>query len=169
MLTEDQFKARALGCHIKDCDGMHIPNVPLMRKIVEKVQNDPTSWEQGGWVTVKLPGYKAPSFSEKTGIVRRDSAMLHECKTAYCVAGHAVMMSEDPFALVPAVSPLFLDAGVETVPSNKTERGYDARERAMHELGLTWLEAGRMFAGCNSWSDVKRAMNAVAALVDDRL
>lgn len=155
MLTEQQFKDRANDCPIEDCDGMHIPNVPLMRKITDYIKANPQTWYQRLWAVVIPKGKLVPYYSPSRDLVVRESAQANACGTAYCIAGHAAMMSEDP-----------LKFNGET-PTSDTVQGYTAPERARHELGLSSIEAGRLFSGDNSWGRIKKLMNQYAALVDD--
>lgn len=91
-------------------------NVPLLRKTLEHITEHRQEWYQGAW------------------------AIRTECGTAYCLAGHAVVLSGHEIR----------------VPEGEYQLGYATAsgeyvsEVAMEELGLTEWEAERLFAEHNT-------------------
>jgi hypothetical protein len=167
MLTEAQLAERRTNCPIEGCDGTHVPNVPLMRKILDRIREDPNSWHQRDWAIA--PGdqgvINVQVYDPETGnVYPTDKTRSLEvrngvCETAFCIAGHAAMLSEDP---------LDWDGGLK-VYRTSTISGWEVNERAMHELGLTVVEADALFWGGNSWTAVKEFFRQYASIAGDEL
>jgi len=172
MLTDEQIAERRsqTNCEIDGCDGAHIPNVPLMRKILDRIREDPNSWWQATWAigpgdsllgeNMRVMGYDPKlDLVFETDIVRELEVRNGVCETAFCIAGHASMLSEDP--LIWNQDTMMFD--------NATVSGYEPSERGQHELGLTDHEADVLFEGDNTWKDVKRMLTEYAAIVGDTI
>jgi hypothetical protein len=169
VLSEKEIRERAKFCPVKDCTG-HTPNVPMMRKILDAIRNNPNSWEQRVW-GLKLDGYNpkeddslyfAKEYDPETDLVKESNSELlsseANCGTAYCIAGYATYFSDQEFKTRPG-SP-YLD---------RTKDGYSVETYAQHELGLTVEEAQELFDGDNDWNDVKALMRKYAAIVGEEL
>lgn len=150
-----------LRCVVPDCDGTHIPNVPMLRKIWEHINMHPEEWDQTSWgkkiVEKVLPRDQRGRFTTGSQTV---------CRTSFCVAGHAVNM-----------------AGISILGENVSdvvqlhwtnERSVDGdrieiRQYAAHILGLTGEEANYMFSAKNTLRDVRRYMERACKAVGDTL
>ena len=103
------------------------PNLPLLRKVLDHIDAHPDEWNQSMWATET------------------------ECGTAYCVAGHAVAMTEgvifDEFGYGPAESLCWTDG-------------------AQKALGVTDDEGLSLFYAGNTRADVQRAAERIAAADD---
>jgi len=165
-MTETRLAGRQTECMVSGCDGYHVPNLPLLRKILDQIRNDPASWFQGDWATYYVQGSDVPIYDEANDYVFKGGQVLEEpCKTAFCIAGHAAMLSGDPLK-----SEMRVIRGVQ-IPLyvEETISGLSASDRAMHELGLTGAEASNLFYGVNGWSEIKRHAAQIAAVVGETL
>lgn len=99
-------------------------NVPLLRKTLEHITAHPTEWNQEYW---------GRTFNNE-----RDEV----CGTAYCLAGHAVVMTGHTLT--------FSNGGY----SHFTDQGEEIGEVAERELGLTYDEAYELFHDQNSLFDL---------------
>lgn len=109
------------------------PNLPLLRKILDHIDAHPEEWSQANWFT--------PT----------------ECGTAFCVAGHAVAMTEGVIGIGGWMEPA-------------SGEGWQAAGR--RALGLTAEEADDftgLFGANNTRADVQRWAEAIAARAGERL
>lgn len=165
-MTETRLDGRQTVCMVPDCDGYHVPNLPLLRKILDQIRHDPASWYQGDWASIYTRGTGVPIYDEAHDYVYKDAQVLEEpCKTAFCIAGHAAMLSDDPLR-----SEMKTINGVQIPRYDEyTISGLTANERAKHELGLTHEEAHHLFYGANTWDDIKFHATDIAAVVGETL
>ena len=142
--------------NLDDYACVHIPNVPLMRKVLDTIRADPSSWWQRSWgiSSVEL----SPSmYDAETDTVVTSLFATTKCGTAFCFAGHALQTTDDPVKLEPGTS------------SHYTQSGESIRQAAMHELGLLECEGDALFAAENEFDDLKRICRDLAAKVGDVL
>lgn len=157
LLSDNQLKIRRLNtfCDIPGCSGIHIPNVPLMRKIMDQIRAVPESWDQDSWVN------NHPNLGlEYDPVTDRMLNVSHEtapCETSFCIAGHAAMLSDDPLFSYRWGNQHKSGIGYK----NYTVSGLPARIRATHELGLTTFEADQIFDGRNDWQRIKRLVRQI--------
>lgn len=115
---------------------MPVPNLPLLRKVLDHIDAHPEEWDQ--W----------------------QFARVVSCGTAFCVAGHAAVMS----GAEPVFSP-----GSDRTCTFRTAEGWtvDVESYARDLLGLTPDEAsvvdGGLFDTANDRADVQRIAEAIAA------
>lgn len=102
------------------------PNVPLLRKVWEHVKERPADYRQEKWV----------SLAEGS------------CGSAYCFAGHALLMSGHELRLQDRwTTGMILDG--------KPTDGYGVANAAAKELGLPFTVADEIFRGYNSLDTIK--------------
>lgn len=120
------------------------PNLPLLRKVLEHIDAHPEEWRQGSWAS---------------GAV---------CGTAYCVAGHALVMDGTHVLTYDPHWGLKVD-GLDYVTDSDGDEieapGYFGRE----VLGLTHGEGLALFAGGNSRETVQLIAERVAERAGERL
>lgn len=105
-------------------------NVELLQKTLHYIETHPDEWLQDSW-------------AEKTG-----------CNTAYCFAGHAVVL---------AGHKILWDMDDDT--ATFVEDGRLIEYVATQELGLTVLQAGELFSGSNSLQDLRDVVAEILAEV----
>jgi hypothetical protein len=163
-LTAEQRADRRVHVCVKGCDLLHPHiNVPLLRKIKSEIEAHPETWNQEIWVTTQI-GYKFsrkffPNSNRMGALKAQEQA--NSCGTAFCVAGHAAMLSGDPLA-----SGLIDGFRIYT---SQTESGDSVQTRGLHELGLTLNEAGELFNGSNTWGRIISLFRSLAALEGEEL
>lgn len=128
------------------------PNLPLLRKVLDHIDAHPEEWNQMSWARnfALADGFWSVSKSEIESATGREL-----CDTAYCIAGHAVAMTE----------------GIEWTkdgygtPASGAD-WYDAGARA---LGIESWEAAALFDSGNDRTDVQAAAERIAARAGERL
>jgi len=131
------------------------PNIPLLRKAVEWVEEQDAlpeidrEWWQGGYVTP--PNYMADHLvrmvwnSDGTRVNNEQLNQIRaHCGTAYCVAGWVGMHADSRYTTTDVVD------------------GIHVRYVAITELGLTDEQAGALFDGSNSATQVRRIAEKIA-------
>lgn len=113
------------------------PNLPLLRKVLEHIDAHPEEWYQSSW-----------------GIHTPQSA----CGTAFCVAGHAVMLSGEGYTFAPDGE--FYDSA---------ELPVHPAEEAQKLLGLLDEEGDFLFAGSNTREHVQSIAEDIAMRASERL
>lgn len=124
-----------------------IPNLGLLDRIMEKIQEKPEEWDQAWWA----------------GEVRNDEGEV--CGTSHCVAGWACAMNEaykidyaSESLRVPETDPLSYKAqygeGMEGPNPTPGLSRASFSEVAERDLGLTTYEADGLFDGDNDLDDV---------------
>jgi hypothetical protein len=114
------------------------PNVALLRKTLEHIENHPQEWNQGTW----------------------------HCGTIACFAGHAVIIDGGQFAddwRAPFVAERPDDPGDAFREFGCGAGQIHIADRARHVLGLTQAEADDLFAAANTLDDLREQ---VARLID---
>lgn len=120
-----------------------IPNLPLLRKVLDHIDAHPEEWNQAAWMT------------ETT------------CGTACCIAGHAIVF-DGTHTLTVANDDVLVD-GVSMV-RGEDGRWHDAAAIVGAKvLGLTEDEAGDLFHGWNGRADVQHFAERIAARAGERL
>ena len=97
-------------------------NLPLLWKVYDHIVAHPEEWYQGNWA------------------VQVEDSM---CGTAFCFAGHAVMMSH------PDAEPVWEEGSAEEVTLDDGRRE-GIMELAADDLGLDEIDAESLFCGTNS-------------------
>ncbi len=144
--------------HDVDAEEPPVPNLPLLRKILDKIDTDPESWVQGCW---------GMEWNSITGDIiadqHRQLGRAHTaCGTAYCIAGHA--------AILTGWKPSTWSLG----EASAYWEHEDGRERRISvigrdALGLTGEEAEMLFSGGNSRAEVQLLAEIIAARAGERL
>jgi hypothetical protein len=127
------------ACCVIGCDQNHIPDLSLLRKVFDQIQNDPETWDQKNW------------------------ARKYACNTAYCVAGHAAVMSGHEIRWGRAV---IASGTTETLTVSGAH--LSVPEVARHELGLDEVEANILFSGSNTLDMIRGCCVIIAARVGER-
>src|SRR6478609_3488156 len=111
-----------------------VPNLPLLRKVLEHIDAHPEEWRQDSWAT-------------------RTSASA--CGTAFCFAGHAVVLAGGELLWDKETGVAF----EVTMPDGSTSRIAAAAREA---LGLTCVEASDLFYAVNARQTVQFLAEAIA-------
>ena len=118
------------------------PNMPLLRKVLDHIDAHPDEWYQSFWAI--------------RGDLAVDRGVTSDCGTAYCIAGHAVMITghgvDWAWAGGGGLESTVLCTDGQTIP-----------DVARAELGLTRDEAEWLFQENNDRAGVQRAAEAIAA------
>lgn len=104
-------------------------NVELLRRVLEHITAHPETWNQGVW-----------------------AAGAKGCGTAYCAAGHAVVMTGhkiDWASAYDGVAEFVIDEGITNPAWHPT-----ISEVAEAELGLTYEQAEELFEGDNTLAEL---------------
>jgi hypothetical protein len=124
-----------------------VPNLPLLRKAVEWVEEQAAKPE-------RHRGWYQPAWRETASELDRD------CGTCYCLAGHVVESSGATWLDDETVAP---------EPGDFPEKYEFVGHRARLLLGLTRDEGHSLFRGVNSAADIRRIAERIAARAGDRL
>lgn len=121
-----------------------VPNLPLLRKVLDHIDAHPEEWNQGTW------GENFATYSDPEAAKRYEEARLGRplCGTTHCIAGHAVAMTEGIRWVGANVRPMVDDGW------------YAAGARV---LGLTADEASDLFESDNRREDIQRIAEQIAA------
>jgi hypothetical protein len=143
------------------------PNLPLLHKVAEHIDNDPNSWNQKVWFSIDLSSveiFVVEPTQELQGV--------EKCGTAACVAGWALTLGgkeeDQPNVSDSQIrSQLRLMAafpsGSETCASASfTKEGTSIPRAAQELLGLTDYEAEGLFRSENSRADLEYWFKAIA-------
>lgn len=131
------------------------PNIPLLRKAVEWVEQEAAKpeidreWDQSAWR--RAPELRAHSlllYSEYWESKERTDQVAAHCGTAYCVAGYVGQMLDERFKNSEVIQ-------VEGEPVHVADFAKDA-------LGLTDEQSEWLFAGVNTAEDVRRIAEEIA-------
>lgn len=171
-----------LVCIYPGCDGNHVVNAPLIYKVWDEINQNPHLWKQGVWglrtinrhLYSKIFKKALPDLMNKT----QEALLGTECQTAYCVAGHALALTNHNFrtekysdaSMHVSGSTFYMDErdpdefAYYAIKDVKCEGSYlPISMAARHVLGLSYREADALFKGDNSLRDVKRLMNNILA------
>lgn len=118
-------------------------DIPLARKTIEHIEAHPEEHNQGAWVTTRT------EF--------RETGVTPACRTAYCFAGHAVVLSGGEFAQYDDGEDFVFVHGPITAQyrQNKAYGGIHIADYAQHVLGLAPGEASRLFFANNTVEDLR--------------
>lgn len=138
-------------------------NVPLLRKVMEYIDEHPEDWEQGSWATHVPVRVDRLESLDAQGVLRWPKEQFTEevelfdhryaCKTAYCFAGHAAVMSGATFKKINVIT---WNGELVTTPEGKTMH---VRSYAKKILGLTDTQASALFFGGHSRRSLRRLVN----------
>lgn len=173
-------------CPVTGCNQDHVPNLPLLRKVISQITDHPETWDQSNWTTVLLP--EMVSSDDTFDKPLREIEQQWTCQSAFCIAGHAAVLSgAEPILAGPVQDHLGEQArrGVEVrFDYDRVTQGYavpignlhvahcartaDGQELpistiAFHELGLTDEETNLLFDGDNELVDIRFVCNEIAA------
>lgn len=130
-----------------------IPNLPLLRKVLDHIDAHPDEWYQQDW------GIQPTEYAECTG---HDIEALPApaCGTAFCIAGHAAIMS--------GARPLWRNGKMNDVctPAGAV---VGTGDYAAEVLGLTSDEDVALFDEWNSRETIQRHAEAIAARAGEAL
>lgn len=130
---------------IMDELSLPLPNLPLLRKVLDHIDTNPKEWQQGTWA--------------------------NDCGTAFCVAGHALNMDGQ----VQNTRDGITIQGKALWQSCECEDGHRfgdveiAHCAGMKVLGITDAEADDLFAGDNSRHRVQVVAERIAQRAGERL
>jgi hypothetical protein len=117
-----------------------VPNLPLLRKVLDHIDAHPEEWEQGSWAI---------------------QSSRYSCGTAYCLAGHvAVMTGHEPAWDSIAQGEFYAD---------HTTADACIGDVAQAELGITTEEADALFQADNSRTALREISEIIAARVGEVL
>jgi hypothetical protein len=145
-----------------------VPDIPRLRKTVEwaeaqAARPDGGQWRQSNWYSFLDA---EPYLEMGTEVTVTDEGVASEegfCKTAFCIAGKAVIDSGQ-FVLRAVGSNSWL-----VVYDQATGQHFPWGAAGATVLGLTSAEAEALFAGSNTIEDVRRVAEEIAARVGERL
>lgn len=120
-------------------------NMKLLREVMDTILAKPDEWDQGSWAVIK------------------PEAEGGACRTAYCVAGWACVLSgeqlryeEAPISYIPRIP---MARGY--LYADYTEDGVDIGERAQFHLDLDEITADILFDGDNSLETIKHYVDVI--------
>lgn len=126
------------------------PNLPLLRKVLDHIDAHPEEWHQRFWA-----------------INTTETA----CGTAYCIAGHAAVMTGHDVKIDPAdIWSVLVDDNescIRDLPDEPLEStvAFVARQ----ELGLSFEDGCVLFASWNDRATVQAIAEDIAARAGERL
>ena len=118
------------------------PNLPLLRKILDQIDNHPTEWFQGAFAI------RGDALVDE--LAERDLT-APACGTAYCIAGWAVVLSGHT-----------LRWDTDSDETIELSDGRDIPDVARYELGITEHEAAYLFEGGNDRDAVQEFAEQIA-------
>jgi hypothetical protein len=143
-----------------------VPNLPLLRKVLEQIDNEPDSWEQSHWA-VQWDSNRGRDDLQRRQMVMKDGVMVVRepedmtCGTAFCVAGHALIMT----GWTPRWNPQG-QASYWEPPGHADGDGLILATRAAQGvLGLTNAEADLLFDEIND----RKCVQQVAEMIAERM
>lgn len=122
-------------------------NVELLEKVYEYIKNNPQSWKQTVWFAWVDDSGKMVDQSFDV-----DVEEVNSCKTAFCFAGRAALMSG--FAAPPKSNGLLWTDVIDG-------KEYHVNEFAMEKLNLTWGQADELFAAENTMDDIRAIIDMI--------
>lgn len=146
-MSSTEPKAVEVSCPVIDCDGLHFLNLPLLRKVVEYITQQPDEWHQEVWAARTGQSHWVQKRDEHGRFIQGKE--YQDCGTAMCVAGHAAVM--DGFTVQWHEHDEQASCVVET---DEDGRAIPIETAATHALGLGAAEASGLFEGDNSLSDI---------------
>lgn len=158
-------------------EGLPTPNLALLRKVRDHIDNDPNSWDQNTWFSVKLNSEVLAFEDSKTFEV--EIIGLEKCGTAACAAGWTVILGGDEddqpqVSKTDVANRLFIinnripDVSY-AVQASMTKGGDMISERAKELLGLTDIEASGLFNAANSRADLEFWFKRIAERAGEEL
>ena len=160
------------------------PNIALLDSTLKlitdleaAVEADPTGktpyrWHQGAWISMEDIDNEDHPVVDETGL----AGLPVDCNTAFCFAGWVAQNAggkwvessallaepEDPDEVVHLVEVEPIDKDGNPLPMIEVE-AVTAAARAQRLLGLTGMQAVRLFAGGNSITDLRNIVEAIKA------
>lgn len=116
------------------------PNIPLLRKTLEHIVAFPEEWDQTVWGAAPLE--QLPELTKEN---------TQACGTAFCFAGHALLLSGKQFNWM---KPVHYGHRRGWVTVNYTTDGEAIERAAEKELGLTYRQAEQLFHIDNKLVDI---------------
>jgi hypothetical protein len=138
---------------------MSEPNIPLLRKYVEWVEEQAQlpelhrEWHQGWWI---VDVEERNRYREATNSSRGQFRDPNVCGTAYCVAGKVVTDA----GYKPVYSFTFGTGNIGEVADG--EETYGISELASELLGVTYEDGNRLFASHNTAQDIRKVAEEIA-------
>lgn len=170
--TEELLAARkgnAMECPVQGCDGTHIVNVPLLRKIYEHIDAHPEEWNQSYWGLINVVDVPLDQKPWTEVSAKEVEQLRGTCNTAFCIAGHSVSLAGIGMKGVMVIT----DDGKKAVQvdytTEKSAEGLpiSVEEYASHVLGLDSWESETLFGGDNTKADVLYHCKQFAKSVGD--
>lgn len=135
-------------------------NVPLLRKVMEHIEENPEEWDQHHWLrrraNLRRPRVVAANIEEQ-----RQEVL--SCGTAYCFAGHTAFMT----GWEPIFSPNALSFNGENMQKDGKSLYVGAIARI--ELDLSPEDADRLFRATNTRRDLRALVNKYIAEEEAKL
>lgn len=148
------------------------PNLPLLRKVLNHIDEHPEEWNQQNWMTRFSPLLNAGDTVD----VGYRKVTVPACGTAFCIAGHALHMSGYEFSNYPEKNKSYWELGAK-ISSEALDlpgagvgaSGIATSEAAEKLLGLTPDEAFALFAASNTRSTVQHYAEMIAERAGEKL
>jgi hypothetical protein len=137
------------------------PNLPLIRKVLAQIDDEPDSWTQGTYGA----HWDSPSGLDLIETDNRKAASEMSCGTAYCFAGHAALMT----GWHPEHFDHTGDASMTWIRENDHTVAFPIEAIARRELGLTPEEGADLFAAENTRADLERICQRIAVVAGEEL
>lgn len=152
-------ETRRVTCYIKGCNGIHIPNVPLLRKVWEHIDAHPEEWQQNTWFNPVRKWVEQWITRDNNGrfIKPVKQGQYMQCGWTGCVAGWGAMFT--------GYRPV-IGSGDTVIAPDGEEYGVEAV--ALHEFGMTVAE-GALFYGKNTKQQVYDYMRDICQVVGEQL
>jgi hypothetical protein len=126
------------------------PNVPLMRKILEQIEVDPSSLLMGEWaVNLNIRGYR----TEDAEGTLEDRGLVNTCGTTRCIAGWAAEFT--------GWEPSFESSGAANYARRDNMVG-EIADIGQTELGLTNDQAASLFYLDDDRDQIRATMEEIA-------
>jgi len=147
-----------------------VPNLPLLRKVLTQIDNEPDSWEQSHWALQWDSTWGRSDLLHRQpklidGVLTIPEPQDMSCGTAFCVAGHALSMT--------GWTPQW---NLEGQANYWSPPGYTdgdalvmAEYAAQDVLGLNNAEATLLFDELNDRESVQRVAEMIAARAGEAL
>lgn len=145
-------------------------NIPLMRKVMETIEDQPELWDQSSWLN--LMTRRKDNIPESMRHLYTDTFIANgvewACKTEGCFAGHAALLSGATFSFDRNFPGDLRHADEsEVITPEGEKRAVD--DYATEVLGLTHSQSSYLFYGGNSLTDLRRLVDSYIKRAEEKL